>query len=127
MIKCLPVKLFMAFKVTAINGLYLYTHAFTYAKLQPPYFSQPAQTAYSRVTGVCFFMQVIQHLVAVVRPHGNAAPALLHYFNQSLYYGKHINIAVKMVGFKKIAFIISFGAAQVYKVYALRKLAGYGW
>ena len=78
------------------------------AHFQATQLSQSTQSANGRVAGVRFFVQIVEHLVAVVGAHGNGrfADALLLppflFQHNGFHNGVHIHIARQMVGFVEI-------------------------
>jgi len=42
-------------------------------------FSKPTQSSNSRITGICFFVKIIQHLMTMIWAHRNRNISLLHY------------------------------------------------
>lgn len=82
-------------------------------------FGKASQTSDARITGVCFFLQVIYHLMAMVGAHRNRTTAPLLQFKQGFHYTIHIDISFQMVCFVEIAFSIPLCTAEMNEVDAV--------
>jgi len=88
------------------------------AELEAAQFGESAQAADGRVARVGFFVEVVEHLVAVVGSEGQGNFLPLLKLHDLLHHCVHIVIAVEVVGFEEISFGVLAYVAEVEEVYA---------
>ncbi len=68
---------------------------------------QVREVANRRVTWICFLLNIIQHLVTMIRPERNFIFPFLLFDHQRFHYPGHIHIAVEVIGFEEISLFIA--------------------
>src|SRR5699024_9829857 len=117
-----PIKNTAATLVTAVFPIERYRYVFRLENglgnthFQPAEFRQPAETSQTGVTRIRFLLQIVNHLMAVVRTHRDGTFTTLLQKNQALHYIIHVHIPFQMVSLIKIPFRITFRTAQMHKI-----------
>ena len=88
-------------------------------QFQPSQFSKSPQPTDGRVTRVRFLLEIVQHLVAMVWPHRDGNAGALHEGNNFFNNESHIRVAIEVVSFVEVAFIVAAGIAQMQEVYVI--------
>ena len=87
----------------------LKVQTFGNTKLQSAQFCQTTQTTDTAITGVGLLLQVIAHLMSMIRTHNNALLALLLNLEEGLHDLVHRNIAFKVVSLVEVTLGIALG------------------
>ena len=83
---------------------------------QSSQFSQSSQTAQTRVTRIGLLLQIVNHLMTVVRTHRNRYLTTLLHEQEVLHYMIHVYISFQVISFMEVTFGITLCAAQVYEI-----------
>src|SRR5258707_8166781 len=91
----------------------------SYPCLEASQFSETTQPTNRRVTGICFLVQIIKHLVPMVWAKWNCFLSLLLFVDQLAHNPRHVYITSEVICLKEISLIITLCATQMNEVNAI--------
>lgn len=100
----------------------LFVQRFGYTHFQSTKFCQSTQAADTGIAGIGFLLQVVHHLVPMVRAHWDGDATMLLQFKEGFHHVIHVHVSFQVVGFVEVAFGVALRTAQVDEVDAVGKL-----
>src|SRR5688500_16595819 len=86
-----------------------------YSRFHSPQLCKPPKSPDRCIPWICFFIQIIKHLMAMIRTEGNRQLSFLHECNYFVNDSIYIHIPFQVIIFEKITPFISPGASQMQK------------
>src|SRR5260221_7101227 len=86
---------------------------------KPSQLCKATESANGGIPGICFFVQIIQHLVSMIGAKWNCFLSLLLFVDQFAHNPRHVYITIEVICLKEISLIITLCATQMNEVNAI--------